>query len=65
MDDLMKQKDLADALGLTVKTLANWRWQRRGPTPIRISGRVYYRHTDVTAWIDKQASAAESDGWAA
>lgn len=61
MDDLMKQQDLAESLGLTVKTLANWRWKRFGPTPIRISGRVYYRQTDVTAWINEQAS----DGWAA
>lgn len=42
--------------GITVQTLANWRWAGTGPdyiktTPAR-SGRIKYRRSAIDAWLD-------------
>lgn len=39
------------------KTLANWRWMRRGPKFAKTSpgkgGRVIYRRKDIESWLDR------------
>ena len=36
----------------TEKTLAKWRCERRGPAFHKISGKIYYRGSDLLAWFD-------------
>lgn len=48
--------ELAEALGVSAATLADWRTARTGPEFIRTStgqrgGRVYYTSQAVTAWL--------------
>lgn len=41
---------VADALGLTVKTLANWRSNGEGPSFVKIGSRVRYEAEAFEAW---------------
>lgn len=44
--------DAARMLGVKPKTLLNWRWAGKGPTPVRVShGLVLYRRDDLDAWL--------------
>ena len=50
--DLMTQVELAQLLGVKRNTLREWRRLKRGPAYIRILKGVFYRRTDVNAWLD-------------
>lgn len=52
--ELMDEAALADLVGVNIKTLQKWRWQRTGPAFVKIGRLVRYRRTDVEAWLDKQ-----------
>ena len=54
--DLLTPEQAAQALGLSVKTLAVWRSTGRHALPfIRCGGRVRYRRSDVDAWLESQS----------
>jgi hypothetical protein len=47
---------------VTKKTLANWRWKRKGP-PFTRSGRsVLYAPDDVERWLEARRRNAEPKG---
>ncbi len=51
--------DAARTLGLSEKTLRDWRMKRQGP-PFRQFGRtVRYRRDELLAWADAQQPAPE------
>lgn len=57
--DLLTPDQLAAALGLSHRTLAAWRSNRRNPLPyVKVGSRVRYRRQDVAAWLDSQTQAA-------
>jgi len=45
-----------------ISQMTEWRWQRDPeldfPKPVKIRNRVYYRETEVLAWLDRQAEKA-------
>jgi len=41
------QRDLANRWRLSPRTLERWRWERIGPTFLKIGGRVVYRLSDI------------------
>ena len=44
--------DAARLIGVSPKTLLNWRWAGKGPTPIRVSrSLVLYRRDDLDSWL--------------
>lgn len=50
-------EQLAEMLGKTTKTLANWRATNQGPRYVRLGGRgsgVVYREQDVTEWLEQR-----------
>lgn len=50
---------VAEALGTTTKTLANWRSRSTGPAYVRVAGRVYYTRTAYEAyWREQMGGAA-------
>ncbi len=46
----MTIRDLASYLGKSEKTIINWRWQRKGPKPLRGDKRLYAKH-EVEKWL--------------
>ena len=57
-DRILRPRELADRVGLSLATL--WRLRRRGdlPEPIRLSpGCVGWRTSDIEAWLAARAEA--------
>jgi excisionase family DNA binding protein len=46
--------DVADFLGVPVKTLYAWRYAQKGPRATRVGRHLRYRWADVHAWLDEQ-----------
>lgn len=44
-------RDLAQALGVSERTIARWRHFREGPPRVEIGRKVFYRFESVSAWI--------------
>ena len=44
-------KELADAFGVTERTIARWHRHRQGPPRVTIGRKVYYRRESVNAWL--------------
>jgi excisionase family DNA binding protein len=55
LDPLLTPAQVGDYLGVPLGTLANWRYQGRGPAYVRFGRHVRYREQDITAWIDDLA----------
>ena len=45
------EKELAEILGLSRRTLQNWRQQKIGPMYIKLGRVVRYRHSDIEPYI--------------
>lgn len=54
--------EVARRIGVTLETLANWRWRGFGPRSFKVGGRVRYRLLDVAEWLEGQARRSTSDG---
>ncbi|UUZ58213.1 helix-turn-helix transcriptional regulator [Nocardioides sp. B-3] len=54
LDPLVTITELAEYLGVPVKTIYEWRQTGRGPAGIRIGRHVKFRLGDVQAWLDGQ-----------
>ncbi|WP_112248788.1 helix-turn-helix transcriptional regulator [Kribbella monticola] len=51
-------EDVAEYLGVPVKTLYKWRCQAYGPRAVRVGKHLRYDPDDVIAWFDAQKSAS-------
>ena len=50
---LMKTEDAAEYLGLSIRTLENWRYQGRGPQVVKMGRTVRYDLRDLDRWIEE------------
>lgn len=57
---LMDPTAVSQYLGVPIGTLANWRYQRRGPAFVRVGRHVRYRAEDVGEWLAMRAGGGES-----
>ena len=55
LSDYLTRDGLARELGVTVRTLAQWHWARKGPSSIKIAGKRLYKRSDVEAWLNSLA----------
>lgn len=63
---IIRPAELASALGLSQKTLSNWRAESRGPRFVRMGGGrtpAVYRVSDVMEWLER--SRVDDTYWAA
>lgn len=59
---LYDQKDVADFLGTTLRTLAQWRTDGTGPQFRKIRKRVVYLGQDVNDWVLCQSHQSAARG---
>ena len=52
MKQLYTPAQVSEALGVSVKTLEKWRWERRNLPYIKLGAAVRYRGSDLEAWLD-------------
>ena len=55
---MLTPTDVAELLGVTVQTLANWRVKKVGPPWIKLVGAVRYDESDLRDWIASCSSDA-------
>lgn len=54
---LLTPAELSAHLGVPENTLRDWRYQRKGPRPVRVGKYVRYRGPDVDSWLEAGGSA--------
>lgn len=57
---LLTERDVAELLRVSVRTLQDYRCSGRGPIFIKIGRRIVYRQADVDAFIEARAFASTS-----
>ena len=57
-DRLLWPDQVAEMLGVPTGTLANWRYQARGPAFVTVGRHVRYRRSDVAEWIAERVVPA-------
>ena len=58
LDPLLSIDELAEYLGVPIRTIYDWRQRGHGPRGIRIGRHLKYAVSDVTGWIDFQREAS-------
>lgn len=61
VDDLIDPPSAAQEMGISNKTLANWRVLGKGPGHYKIGGKVMYRRAEVHAWLVQRRRTSTSD----
>lgn len=57
--ELMRRSDVAELLGLSVRTLEGWARAGTGPAFRRIGREAFYLRSDLDAWILSQPAFGE------
>lgn len=53
--------DVSELFGFTEKTLANFRWARKGPAYLKLGNKkVLYQMKDIEKWIDTFGTKIET-----
>ncbi len=55
--ELLATDELAEYLGVPVRTIYTWRARREGPRGIRVGRSLRFRRADVDRWLDQHADA--------
>jgi excisionase family DNA binding protein len=53
---LLSVDEVAEVLGVPVRTLYQWRHKGVGPVGLRVGRHLRYRAADVSEWIDRRAA---------
>jgi predicted DNA-binding transcriptional regulator AlpA len=59
-DKLLTPEAVAERIGVTEKSLTNWRGAGTGPAFVRAGRLIRYREADVTAWIESRVTPMRS-----
>lgn len=60
-DEWLSLEQIAEELGVPVRTLYTWRINRTGPKGYRLGKHVRVRRSDLDAWIDTRADPAAAN----
>jgi len=58
---LVNEKQSAEILSLSIKTLQGWRWRGEGPRFLKLGRAVRYRREDLTAYLDESLRSSTSE----
>ena len=61
-DKRLNEDRAAEQLGVTKGTLANWRFQKKGPPYLKVGRRVEYLQSDIDAWRTAQRRVPAESG---
>lgn len=50
--ELLTKSEFASFVGISVHTLEKWNARGSSPKRVRLGRRVFYRRSDVAAWLD-------------
>jgi predicted DNA-binding transcriptional regulator AlpA len=53
----LSKEDLADVLGVSIRTIENWVNEGILPSPTKLGNRVYWHPNAFYAWLDRRLSA--------
>ncbi len=53
---MMTPDELAEYLGVPLRTLYAWRYRGEGPRGYKIGKHIRYRQSDIKVWLEEQAS---------
>lgn len=53
----LSKEDLADVLGVSIRTIENWVNDGILPVPTKLGNRVYWHPNTFYAWLDRRLSA--------
>jgi len=56
--DLLKEEEVAQLLGRSLRSLRRWQDAGIGPRVIKVMRMVRYRRADVEAWLDEHTRPA-------
>lgn len=59
VNDFMTAREAAQAIGVHIRTLKYWKANGYGPDHFYIGKRLFYRRSDVIAWLE-QISATQA-----
>ena len=59
-DELLPERQTAELLNLSVRTLQAWRQQGVGPHFVYAGRAVRYRRRDLSAWMDRNTRGSTS-----
>lgn len=54
LDPLLSIDELAEYLGVSIKTIYEWRQTGRGPVGIRVGRHLKFAVSDVRTWLDEK-----------
>ena len=57
----LKPAAAAEKIGVTIGTLANWRWKGIGPAYYAIGGMIRYADDEIDTWIASGRQAVGGD----
>ena len=55
LSDFLSKEQAAKELGRQPRTLDRWHVERRGPRRTKIGRSVYYKRSDLLAWLEQCA----------
>lgn len=55
-DGRMNRDNAAAYLGHKVKTLAQWKYEKKGPRWVKVGGKIFYYKDDLDAFIRGEAT---------
>ena len=53
-DELLSERELAEELDKSERTVKRWRAQRVGPPFLKLGNRIYYRRESARQWLIHQ-----------
>jgi predicted DNA-binding transcriptional regulator AlpA len=57
-DRLLTMEEAAERLRTPISTLRFWRNRSTGPRSARLGRRIFYRESEVAAWVEQQFSGS-------
>ncbi len=64
MKDILSEREAAEYLGLSVRTLQKWRWQGGGPLFAKLGSAVRYRIEDLDDFFTESVRKSTSEPFA-